>query len=122
MPKFVDWLAEQKQKHQKPLVFTAYNASYDWQFMEIYLLKVGIIKNPFGIAPFDLKSLALALSTNWDWKQTAKSNLPPIILPDGDFTHHALEDCKYQQKLHFGIAGLLGGRTYQEVIKKQMRY
>ena len=39
-----------------------------------------------------------------------KSKLPPEILPDGDFTHHALEDAQYQQKIHFGLAALLGTR------------
>ncbi len=91
---------------EKPAVFAAFNAGFDFGFVQLYFLRAGI-KNPFGSAPFDLKSLALALNPSWDFSLTAKSQLPSEIIPPGDFTHHALEDAIYQQQLHFGMAGLL---------------
>lgn len=112
MQEFSRWLEELKVKTSKPLVFTAFNASFDWAFVSLYFVKAGFNKNPFGFAPFDLKSLALPLVGNWDWDQTGKGKLPAIIVPDGDFIHHALEDARYQQKLHFGMAGILGRREY----------
>lgn len=111
MQQFAIWLEELTKKTGKLPVFTAFNAAFDWAFVDLYFVKSGY-KNPFGVAPFDLKSLALPLTKEWNWSQTSKSKLPSIILPDGDFTHHALEDAKYQQKLHFGMAGLLGSRQY----------
>jgi len=105
---FKEWLEVMQSKTNKNLVFTAFNAAFDWSFVDLYFLISNIQPSPFGIAPLDLKSLALPLTDNWDWKQTSKSKLPSIIIPDGDFTHHALEDAQYQQKLHFGLAGLLG--------------
>lgn len=58
----------------------------------------------------------MPLTGDWDWKSTSKSRLPRIVVPDEDFTHHALEDAQYQQKLHFGMAGVLGKINYQQII------
>ena len=112
MAKFHAWVTEVADKIGKPPVFTAFNAAFDWAFVDLYFIKAGYDKNPFGIAPFDLKSLALPLTGEWDWSETSKNKLPEIIIPEGDFTHHALEDAQYQQKLHFGMAALLGERKY----------
>ena len=87
-------------------VFTAFNAGFDFGFVQLYFLRAGL-ENPFGTAPFDLKSLALAINPAWDWSQTSKGRLPAKILPPGDFEHHALKDALYQQQLHFGLAALL---------------
>lgn len=107
MSEFFGWVTEISQAAGKQAVFTAFNAAFDWAFVDLYFARAGL-ENPFGIAPFDLKSLALPLTGRWDWSKTSKSKLPEIIIPEGDFTHHALEDAQYQQKLHFGMAGLLG--------------
>lgn len=118
MTRFNQWLEELRDKNKKQPIFSAFNAAFDWSFVDLYLLKAGFEKNPFGIAPFDLKSLALPLTGNWNWNETSKNKLPRIILPDGDFTHHALEDARYQQKLHFGMAGILGNKSYLNIVKK----
>lgn len=115
MTEFYQWLSELTSAHKKDLVFTAFNASFDWSFVDLYFAKAGI-DNPFGKAALDLKSLAIPLTKKWDWKETSKGKLPSIIIPEGDFTHHALEDARYQQKIHFGIAGLLGERDYLKEI------
>ncbi len=118
MQELADWLSELHAKYGKPPVFTAFNAAFDFAFVDLYFVKAGL-KNPFGIAPFDLKSLAMPLvgDGNWDWSQTTKSKLPEIIVPDGDFTHHALEDAQYQQKLHFGMAALLAKRPLDTLLQ-----
>jgi DNA polymerase III epsilon subunit-like protein len=109
---FKAWLEGLKNSSGKQPIFTAFNAAFDWAFVDLYFAKAGNEQNPFGTAPFDLKSLSLPLTGEWDWSKTSKSRLPKIIIPDGDFTHHALEDAQYQQKLHFGMAALLGTRQY----------
>jgi len=114
MANFHVWVTEVAGKTGKPPVFTAFNAAFDWAFVDLYFIKAGYEKNPFGIAPFDLKSLALPLTGEWNWSATYKNKLPGIIIPEGDFTHHALEDAQYQQKLHFGMAALLGANNYVE--------
>lgn len=113
MREFYDWVAGLREQYGKPPVFTAFNAAFDFCFVDLYFIKSGL-DNPFGMAPFDLKSLALPLvgEGDWDWSKTAKDKLPEIIIPPGDFTHNALEDSQYQQKLHFGMAGLLGRHNF----------
>ena len=115
MARFADWVDELSLSYDKPPVFTAFNAGFDFGFVQLYYLKAGL-PNPFAAAPFDLKSLAMAVNPEWDWSLTGKSQLPSQVLPDGDFTHHALEDAIYQQKLHFGLAGLLGSSQQKSVI------
>lgn len=114
---FKTWLEQLIDDHGKSPVFTAYNAAFDWAHVELAFIKSGINDNPFGIAPLDIKSLALPLSEQWNFTETKKRNLPEIIIPDGDFTHHALEDAQYQQKLHFGMAALLGKITYTAAVQ-----
>ncbi len=115
MNSFKNWLTGLEIKYTKKLIFTAFNAAFDWALVDLYFILGKAGNNPFGIAPFDLKSLALPLGGSWDWSSTAKSKLPAIIIPDGDFTHHALEDAQYQQKLHLGMAGLLGPIRWQQL-------
>lgn len=112
------WLADLTEVHGKQPVFTAFNAAFDWAHVDLSFVRAGIEDNPFSIAPFDLKSLALPLTGQWDFTKTKKSKLPPEIIPEGDFTHHALEDAQYQQKLHFGMAALLGRTSYTATITR----
>ncbi|HEY8886701.1 MAG TPA: 3'-5' exoribonuclease [Candidatus Microsaccharimonas sp.] len=105
MHNFNVWVREMAVKHEKDPVFVGLNAGYDWPFVDLYFTKYGI-QNPFGIAGDDLKSLVMPLGGNWDWNDTKKSRMPEAIKPEGDFTHHALEDAQYQQKLHFGAVAL----------------
>jgi len=105
MWEFAEWVLMQSLEHNKPPVFVGLNAGYDWAFIDLYFTKAGI-ENPFGIAGDDLKSLVMPLGGRWDWNDTKKSRMPEAIKPEGDFTHHALEDAQYQQKIHFGAAAL----------------
>ncbi|MDB5185464.1 MAG: hypothetical protein JWN38_1272 [Candidatus Saccharibacteria bacterium] len=114
-----NWTTELRARHGKRAVLTAFNAGFDWAHVDLGFVKAGFIENnPFGVAPFDLKSLATQLNGNWDWSKTRKSQLPRAIVPDGDFTHHALEDAQYQQKIHFGMAGLLGQSAYLGIAQR----
>lgn len=106
-----DWQATITAKSNKnESIITAFNASFDYPFVDLAYLENGI-KNPFGVAGYCIKSLAIALDPKkCDWDKTSKRKLPKDVLPDGDFTHHALEDAKYQQKLHYGLVGKLAWR------------
>lgn len=102
---FTDWTEHQRKTYGKKPVFAAFNAGFDFGLIDLEYCKAGM-KNPYGIAPADLKSMALDLNPNWDWDETSKNKLPAEILPEGDFTHNALEDAIYQQHIHFGLAAL----------------
>lgn len=116
MSNYNDWLSDLTQKTGKKTVFTAFNAGFDWAHVDLGFT-LAKLENTHGVAPFDLKSLALPIA-GWDWAMTQKRHLPKDILPDGDFTHHALEDAQYQQKIHFGLAALLGN-TYHSIVNHQ---
>lgn len=105
LQKFIGWTNRLKDTYKVEPVFTAFNAWFDYGFMALACARYEAA-NPYGIAPFDLKSYVPGVTGELDWKSTAKSKLPPIIQPKGDFTHHALEDALYQQELHFGLVGL----------------
>lgn len=104
---FIDWANKAKEEREKSgIVLSAFNASFDYPWVDLEIAKAGI-KSPFGVAGFCTKSLALAIYPDYDWKQTGKERLPKEIIPEGDFTHNALEDAIYQQKLHFALVGLI---------------
>ncbi len=109
MQDFYNWTTLQADRHNKRPVFAAFNAGFDYGHIDLEFIK-NTIKNPYGIAPFCLKSLAMAVQPYWDWRKTTKDNLPKEVLPEGDFTHHALEDAIYQQTIHFGLAALIKNR------------
>lgn len=113
---FTDWANDIKNRNRKSIVFSGYNAGFDWSFVNLYL-NLASIKNPFYIAPFDIKSLALILSKDWDWKETNGKNLPSIVVPNLKYTHNALEDAKYAQEVHYNIAGLSRENNYFDIIK-----
>ena len=106
---FSDWTHHILSNTRKQsAVLTAYNASYDFPLIDVYFKRLGL-ENPYGHAAFCIKSLAMAIQDRrqWDWKQTGKGSLPTVLIPEGDFTHNALEDARYQQKIHFRLAGLI---------------
>ncbi len=103
-----NWVSEKTEVYNKEVpVLAAFNASFDFPWIDLAMKEAGIGPNPFGVAGFCIKSLAMALPGTYDWRQTAKSQLPAALVPPGDFTHNALEDAIYQQQIHFALAGKL---------------
>jgi len=100
-----------KSHNKQSPVLTAFNASFDYPWIDLAMLRVGMPKNPFGTAGYCIKSLALALKDTYDWRETSKGNLPAELVPEGDFTHNALEDSRYQQQIHFALVGKLASRV-----------
>lgn len=90
-------------------VFAAFNAGFDWGHVDVSFARARLV-NPYGVAPFDIKSLMIAYDRTWDWSGSGKDGFPEEIRPNEQFTHHALEDAQYQQKLHFGMAALLNNK------------
>jgi len=108
---FAEWASEGREKYRKTggIALVGFNASYDFPLVNLELAKAKI-ESPFGIAGYCIKSLAMALKhEEYSWKQTSKGKLPATVLPMGDFTHHALDDARYQQLIHYGLVGVLRG-------------
>ncbi len=102
-----DWTGDVVQTHEKSRpVLTAFNASFDHPWVDLGM-KEAQLQNPFGVAGFCIKSMANVFSENYSWRETVKGRLPADIVPEGDFTHNALEDAIYQQKIHNALVGKL---------------
>ena len=100
-------------------VLTAFNASFDYPWVDLAYAEAGL-ENPFGIAGYCLKSLAMSirlgeagtsLGEAYEWSKTSKRLLPESIVPSEEFSHNALEDAKYQQKLHYAMIGYLSAQA-----------
>lgn len=110
MQRFYDWTQQQlRESGKKKAVLVAFNASFDFPWVDLEFKRAGI-KHPFGVAGFCVKSLAMALTKDYNWADTAKSRLAPELSPADEFTHDALEDAIYQQKQHAAIVGALAKR------------
>jgi hypothetical protein len=108
---FADWAVGLSTNHDKKRpVLAALPASFDCAWVKGSMFEAGIIEDyPFGVSGFCIKSLAMALPNKhgWDWRNTSKGRLPKAVIPPDEFTHNALEDAKYQQKIHFALASLI---------------
>lgn len=119
MREFGEWAQASRERNQKlgALVLVGFNNSYDFPLIDLEFTRAGM-ENPFGHAGYCIKSLAMALQLRdyapYSWKQTGKSRLPAEVLPEGDFTHQALDDARYQQHVHYGLVGLLNRQLTQK--------
>jgi len=116
--RFAEWTIKLREQYGKQPVFTAFNAGYDWAHTDLAIARAGIVDNPFGVAPFDIKSLAMAIVSSWDWDETSKTKLPPVLTPQQQFTHNALEDSRWQQEQHFTLVGMLNWGRYPDIERK----
>jgi hypothetical protein len=108
MKELSEWVGDITTTYEKSrAVFSAFNASFDFPWVDL-AMREAELKNPFGVAGYCIKSLANQLSgEQYDWRQTVKGRLPAEVVPEGDFTHNALEDAVYQQKIHSALVGKL---------------
>jgi len=96
MARFEDWLKAETPEGQRP-VFVAFNASFDWMFVNDYFHRF-LGRNPFGHAALDLKSFYMGLA-GVRWDETSMREVGPRYLGDRQLTHHALRDAMDQADL-----------------------
>ena len=95
MKSFASWV--RKTAEDRKAVFVGFNACYDWQFVNWYLVRFAG-ENPFGFAGLDIKSYYMGLSGK-HWSETTSSQLPKKFQPDQPQTHNALEDARAQASI-----------------------
>jgi len=106
MQAFADWLAQVMPEHASP-VFVAFNAPFDWMFVNDYFIRY-TGDNPFGHSAIDIKAFFMG-RVGVPWRQTSKRFIDSTLPEPSPLTHHALEDALVQADLFLKVAdGRLG--------------
>ena len=95
MLEFKEWVND-VSKWKKP-VFTAFNATFDWMFVEYYFRKY-VGRNPFGVSGLDIKAYYMG-KFGTKWVDTAKRRFDKRFLSKRKHTHNALDDAIEQAEI-----------------------
>lgn len=96
MRTFQEWVERQTPPGARP-VFVAFNAPFDWMFINTYFLHY-LGSNPFGHNALDIKAFIMG-RRGGTWSNTSLRVLSPLYLDGQPLTHNALEDAQVQAKL-----------------------
>ncbi|MBN1538447.1 MAG: 3'-5' exonuclease [Anaerolineales bacterium] len=78
-------------------VFAAFNAPFDWMFVNDYFLRY-LGHNPFGHKALDIKALYMGIfKTSWD--ETSYHKICESLGINAPLSHHALDDALQQAAL-----------------------
>ncbi len=101
MKLFAEWVA-QVSAEKRP-VFVAFNATFDWQFVNYYFHRF-LGRNPFGISGLDIKAYYMG-KKSCHWGETAKRKLGKEFLSNRKHTHHARDDAIEQAEIMEKLMG-----------------
>ena len=93
LQKFSQWI-EQVLPESKAPVFTAFNAPFDWMFVNDYFHRY-LGYNPFGHKALDIKALYMGAYQK-SWNDTSFEKVQKELGIQSPLTHHALEDAIQQ--------------------------
>jgi len=96
MAAFAEWVRSVTPPGARP-VFVAFNAPFDWMFVQDYFQRYGV-SNPFGHAALDVKALAMGL-LGIEWTDTAMARVAARLDLPIQLSHHALQDARDQAQL-----------------------
>ncbi|MET0773504.1 MAG: 3'-5' exonuclease [Candidatus Limnocylindrales bacterium] len=85
-------------------VFVGLNAGFDWMFVADALWRT-VGRNPFGIAPLDLKSLYMGRDRVGSWARTSRADMVRRYPVERPHTHNALDDARSQAELARRLLG-----------------
>lgn len=94
--RFEEWLKDQAAPGKQP-VFVAFNAPFDWMFINYYFFHY-LGHNPFGHAALDIKAFYMGMA-GVPWSQTSWRTINPGDAEETQLTHHALQDAIDQAQL-----------------------
>lgn len=89
MQRFADWVEEVVEPGVQP-VFVAFNAPFDWMFVNDYFHRY-VGHNPFGHKALDIKAYYMGLH-GVPWLETSHRNILNHYANHSKLTHHALKD------------------------------
>jgi DNA polymerase III epsilon subunit-like protein len=93
MTAFADWL-ESVANGRRP-VFVGWNAGFDWMFVADYFDRF-IGRNPFDVAPLDMKAYTMGRHRLTRWADTRRQALDTLYGAAEPLTHNALDDARQQ--------------------------
>jgi len=93
LEKFERWILSNLSSNGRA-VFTAFNAPFDWMFINDYFHRY-LGRNPFGHSAIDIKSFYMGL-TGVDWSLTSMRFIGQRYLEGKALSHNALEDALHQ--------------------------
>ncbi len=96
MLKFSRWISRVVPEGSQP-VFTAFNAPFDWMFINDYFHRY-LGHNPFGHKALDIKALYMGLRKT-NWLKTSYNIIQKNTGRENVLSHHALEDAIQQAKI-----------------------
>lgn len=96
MKRFESW-ASGLARRDGSLVFVGFNAAFDWSFVNYYFHRF-LGRNPFGIAPIDIKSYYMG-ATGCDWAETRSRSIAKSLAPARTPNHEALQDALFQAEI-----------------------
>jgi DNA polymerase III epsilon subunit-like protein len=86
---FADWIDQVVPEGAQP-VFTAFNAPFDWMFVNDYFHRY-LGHNPLGHKALDIKAYFMGLH-GVAWAETSYAEVSDHYFEKCDLTHHALSD------------------------------
>jgi ribonuclease T len=108
MQRFADWLAKVVPGDARP-VFTAFNAPFDWMFVNDYFWCY-LGRNPFGHSALDIKAYYMGLHSV-RWEETSHKSIGNRYAERMELTHHALRDAIDEAEL---FEAMLAGQYRHE--------
>lgn len=96
MRRFAAWVDSVTPEGGLP-VFVAFNAPFDWMFVEDYFQR-HLGRNPFGHSALDVKAYYMGMA-GATWAATSMRYLSPRYLGGRQLTHNALGDAKDQAEM-----------------------
>ncbi len=101
MKKFEEWIsmvaAGTKVSAERRPVFVAFNATFDWQFVNYYFHKF-LGRNPLGISGLDIKAYYMG-KQGCSFGETAKRKMDKKYLSSRKHTHNARDDALEQAEI-----------------------
>jgi DNA polymerase III epsilon subunit-like protein len=96
MRQFEDWIELVTPSGNVP-VFVAFNAVFDWMFVDSYFQRF-LKRNPFGHSALDMKAYYMGMAGG-TWAGTSMRVLSPLYLAGRHLSHNALGDARDQADL-----------------------
>lgn len=97
MKQFADWLKKVAPSSRSRPIMVAFNAPYDWSFIDHYFLEY-LGENPFGHAAIDIRAFYMGL-IGCAWEETSMIYLSPRFMKGQQLPRNALADARLQADL-----------------------